>query len=540
MAKNLDEPKCSWAENVENDSNTLIKKKGSAESRCSNDDSSVIEESKDDHNDPNISTEKQKVEKYDKGDIESVSEEEDVDFHSEEKGDESDWKEELHLREELIKLALEEDAQSVTMEEVLQELSQDMRADSKWLFKISSQLAVEAVVMKRRSDQLKTLEIQKREGSQSGPLLFVEETPQAVDASHTEEELKPKKDPLKCFYCYEEITRIHKNQKMNKNTKKKKSSTVATTDINQKKICFKCGLEGHIAHNCKTKESRKRPMDGEDLNKVSKRKREIEGPDIKGIRREPHSEAVGKQLEEELMKLQSILGHTGKAFQQLANCARNAYQTVTLGLVIAKAKNDTAKSQAQRVDWNEVAQRIFAAVADLGVLQCSMEPKINFLQTGNRMRFVYDTLIRLNLVPSEIPQKDFLSGSGSSKEANEQSRSIAETQRMHDNDNVEKLIKQERHASEEKIIKQERYTPEKEVTTKRKLIEDTKEKSQGRRKKKNTVVLVPKDKTLAPSKKPVRKRCRFCRKRGHIMKECEVRRSYLSQRKEVIKEPKTR
>ena len=204
MAKNLDEPKCSWAENVENDSNALIKEKGSAESKCSNDDSSVIEESKDDHNDPNISTEKQKVEKYDKGDIESVSEEEDVDFHSEEKGDESDWKEELHLREELIKLALEEDAQSVTMEEVLQELSQDMKADSKWLFRICSRLAMGAVVMKWRSDQLKTLEIKKREESQSGPPLSVEETPQAVNASHNEEKLKPKKDPLKCFYCHEE------------------------------------------------------------------------------------------------------------------------------------------------------------------------------------------------------------------------------------------------------------------------------------------------------------------------------------------------
>ena len=92
MAKSLDERKCSWAENVENDSNPLIKEKGSAESKCSNDDSSVIEESKDDHNDPNISTEKQKAEKYDKGDIESVSEEEDADFHSEEKGDESTGK----------------------------------------------------------------------------------------------------------------------------------------------------------------------------------------------------------------------------------------------------------------------------------------------------------------------------------------------------------------------------------------------------------------------------------------------------------------
>ena len=136
---------------------------------------------------------KQKVEKFDKGDTESDRGEEDV-----------DWKEELHLREELIKLALEEDAQSRTMEEVLQELSQDMRADSKWLFKISSRLAVGAVVMMRRSDQLKTLESKKREESQLGPLLLEGETLQAADTSHNEEKLKPKKDPLKCFYCHEE------------------------------------------------------------------------------------------------------------------------------------------------------------------------------------------------------------------------------------------------------------------------------------------------------------------------------------------------
>jgi len=262
------------------------------------------------------------------------------------------------------------------------------------------------------------------------------------------------------------------------------------------------------------------------------------------IRREAQSVIVGKQLEEELMNLQSVLAHTGKTFQQLANCARNPYQTVTLGLVIAKAKNDTAKSQAQRVDWNEVAQRIFDAVTQLGVLQCSMEPKINFLQTGNRMRFVYDTLTRSNPVPSEIPQKNFLCGSGSSKGANEQSRAITETQTMHCNDNGEKLIKQERHALEEKIIKQERCTPEKEVIMKRNLIEDTKKKAKGRRKikkkpTKNTAVLVPKDKTLAPSKKLTRKRCHFCRKRGHVMKECGDRRSYINQIKEVIGEPKT-
>ena len=81
---------------------------------------------------------------------------------------------------------------------------------------------------------------------------------------------------------YEEITRIYKSQKMNKYTKEEKSSIIATTNTNQKN-CFKCGLKGHIAHNCKTKESRKRPMGGVDLNKVSKRKRQIAGPDIEGI-----------------------------------------------------------------------------------------------------------------------------------------------------------------------------------------------------------------------------------------------------------------
>ena len=257
------------------------------------------------------------------------------------------------------------------------------------------------------------------------------------------------------------------------------------------------------------------------------------------IRREAQSEAVGKQLEEELMKLQSVLAHTGKAFQQLANCARNAYQTVTLGLVIAKAKNDTAKSQPQRIDWNEVAQRIFDAVTQLGVLQCSKEPNINFLQTGNRMRSVYDALTRWYLVPSETLQENFPCGSGSSKEANEQSRPIAETKTMHYDDSIEKLIKQEGHASEEKIIKQERCTPEDEVITKRNLIEGTREESQGKRKMKSTVVTVPKDKTFAPTKKLVRKRCHFCKKRGHLMKECGARRSHVNQIKEAIGEPKT-
>ena len=205
MAESQDKFTFSWSKIVANDSNTLPEEKEVEESECSNDNFNTltvkkeIKESGDSEEDSNALIEKKKVEGTAGG-------EEDVDFYSEEKSKEVDWKEELHLREELIKLALEEDAQSrtQTMEEVLQELSQDMRADSKWLFRISSRLAVGAVAMMRRNDRLKTLEIRKREESQLGPLLLESETLQAADASHNEEKLKPKKDPLKCFYCHEE------------------------------------------------------------------------------------------------------------------------------------------------------------------------------------------------------------------------------------------------------------------------------------------------------------------------------------------------
>jgi len=71
MAKNLNELKSNWAGNVENDSKALVGEKESEESKCRNNDSSVIEESNDDHNDSNISTEEQKVEKSDKGGTET-------------------------------------------------------------------------------------------------------------------------------------------------------------------------------------------------------------------------------------------------------------------------------------------------------------------------------------------------------------------------------------------------------------------------------------------------------------------------------------
>jgi len=196
MAKSLDELKCIWAENVENNSKTLVEEKESEESKCRNNDSSVIEESNDDHKDSNISTEEQKAEEPDKSNAESDSGEEDF-----------DWEEERHLREELIKLAVEKkDTQSKTqtIEEALQELGEDMIADSEWLLRISRRLTMGAVTMMRRNVRLKALEIRQREEAQLGPPLYEKENPRAVDASHNKEDLKPKKDPLKCFYCHEE------------------------------------------------------------------------------------------------------------------------------------------------------------------------------------------------------------------------------------------------------------------------------------------------------------------------------------------------
>ena len=162
MAKSLDECKCSWAEIVENDSNALIEEKGSAKSKCSNDDSSVIKKSNDDQNDPDVSTEKEKVEKPDKSDTELSSDEEIF-----------DWKEERQLREEISKLEVEEkDTQSKTqtIEEAVQELGEDMLADAKWLLKTSRRLTVGAMVMVRRNVRLKALKIGKREESQLSSL----------------------------------------------------------------------------------------------------------------------------------------------------------------------------------------------------------------------------------------------------------------------------------------------------------------------------------------------------------------------------------
>jgi len=196
MAKSLDECKCSWAEIVENDSNALIEEKGSAKSKCSNDDSSVIKKSNDDQNDPDVSTEKEKVEKPDKSDTELSSDEEIF-----------DWKEERQLREEISKLEVEEkDTQSKTqtIEEAVQELGEDMLADAEWLLKTSGRLTMVAMAMVRRNVRLKALKVGKREKSQLDSLQLENETLQATDASHNEKKLKPKKDPLKCFYCHKE------------------------------------------------------------------------------------------------------------------------------------------------------------------------------------------------------------------------------------------------------------------------------------------------------------------------------------------------
>jgi len=196
MAKSLDERKCSWAENVENYSNALIEEKGNAKPECSNDGSSVIKRSNDDHNDPNISTEKQKVEKSDKGDTESDSDEEYF-----------NWEDEQRLREELFKLEVKEkDTQSKTqtIEEALQEIGEDMLADAKWLLKTSKRVTMGALAMIQRQVRLKALEIRKRQKPPMDPMLLEGENLQAADTSHNEKKLKPKKDPLKCFYCHEE------------------------------------------------------------------------------------------------------------------------------------------------------------------------------------------------------------------------------------------------------------------------------------------------------------------------------------------------
>jgi len=239
-------------------------------------------------------------------------------------------------------------------------------------------------------------------------------------------------------------------------------------------------------------------------------------------RRKAQSETVRKQLEGKLAELQLVLAHTKEAFQQLANCAGNAYQTVTLGLVIAKAENDPSKLQTQRVNWDEVAQRIFATVTQLGVLQCSMEPKLNFLQTGNRMKSVYDVLTQLYLAPSETLQGNFPCSPNSSKESIEPSRPVTGTKTTPYDDDIEKLIKQEKYptgekiikqgkyAAEEKMVKQEVCSPENEMNIMRSWAESTKEKNEERSKAKNTDKIVPK----------IKKRCAFCRKKGHTPKQC--------------------
>ena len=246
-------------------------------------------------------------------------------------------------------------------------------------------------------------------------------------------------------------------------------------------------------------------------------------------RRKAQSETVRKQLEGKLAELQLVLAHTKEAFQQLANCAGNAYQTVTLGLVIAKAENDPSKLQTQRVNWDEVAQRIFATVTQLGVLQCSMEPKLNFLQTGNRMKSVYDVLTQLYLAPSETLQGNFPCSPNSSKESIKPSRPVMETITTLDDDGMEKLIKKERHTEEEKIGKQETSLPDNEIKKMRSWADSAKGKNEGRSEKKSTVVIVPKEEKSPPSKnKLAKKRRPYGKKRKRIAKKRSKKRRKMS------------
>ena len=261
-----------------------------------------------------------------------------------------------------------------------------------------------------------------------------------------------------------------------------------------------------------------------------------------GTRREAQSETVGKQLEEIMAEWQLLLGRTMDGFQQLTECAAEAYQEVTLGLIIAKAENDTSRPRTQRVNWNEVAQRIFARITQLGVLQCAMEPKINFLQTGNRMRSVYDVLTQLYQEPRELLQKNFLCNLNNNKEANKQSRPTTETKTIHYDETMEKLVKQERQVEEEKTVKQEENPLENEMNIMRSWAENTKEKNEGRQKTKSTVVIVPKDsntnlpESFRKADRPIKKRCRFCKKRGHTKDECLERRSYWNWKQDSLKE----
>lgn len=215
MAESQGKLTFTWAESVKNDPNALVREKEITESECSNDDSNALAEKKErkesgcSNDDSNAPTEEKKIE-------ESDSSEDDPETSSEEEGSEADRKEVLQLEEELTKLAVaveDKQAKAQATKKALQDFRRDIRAASTWLrtdtqkFKSPSRKTMEIVGEVWTETRLKVLEIGKREEIQFGPLHFGSETivtPRAIDASHNNDELKPRKDPLKCFYCHEE------------------------------------------------------------------------------------------------------------------------------------------------------------------------------------------------------------------------------------------------------------------------------------------------------------------------------------------------
>ena len=137
------------------------------------------------------------------------------------------------------------------------------------------------------------------------------------------------------------------------------------------------------------------------------------------------------------------------------------------------------------------------------------------------MRSVYDASIRLYLVPNETLQENFPCSPNGSKESIKPSPPVTETKTTLYDDNMEKLIKQERYAVEEKIVRQEASPLENEMRIMRSWADSVKGKNEGRSKKKSTVVIVPKKEQSPPSKnKLIKKRCHYCKKRERICPRC--------------------